>query len=277
LYNGKELQTDFDLEWYDYGARMYDASITIFSTTDPKAMEYHSQSPYVYATNNPIKFVDENGEGILEVIIGKLQNAGFMNGRTFTNGSKRVSVNRSQNKRDTDGTLIQWFDMWATGNPNVNSKWVDYVENTTIKYSATFSNESVTVGDKVHEINNVTLSREVTKTTVELDKYGTISTVYQSKQIISMTFAAEVDEDGNVSLGRFIDGSLEVEDEKEVENEEIDKSKGLRGFTDESQEFNRRRRDELSADDVSYDWQDGNQRFIEGNYQQEESQNSITP
>jgi hypothetical protein len=24
LYNGKELQDDFDLGWYDYGARFYD-------------------------------------------------------------------------------------------------------------------------------------------------------------------------------------------------------------------------------------------------------------
>ena len=30
LYNGKELQTDLNLHWYDYGARMYDQRWDVF-------------------------------------------------------------------------------------------------------------------------------------------------------------------------------------------------------------------------------------------------------
>ena len=63
LYNGKELQEDYGLEWYDYGARMYDSQIARFHTVDPKAEEFNFQSPFVYASNNPIKFIDKNGEG----------------------------------------------------------------------------------------------------------------------------------------------------------------------------------------------------------------------
>ena len=62
-YNGKELQDDFGLYWYDYGARFYDPELARFHTVDPKATDYYFQSPYVYAANNPILFIDKNGEG----------------------------------------------------------------------------------------------------------------------------------------------------------------------------------------------------------------------
>ena len=66
LYNGKELQDDLGLNWYDYGARMYDASLGRFMTKDPLAEKFTHQAPYVYADNNPIRFIDLNGENAWE-------------------------------------------------------------------------------------------------------------------------------------------------------------------------------------------------------------------
>ena len=63
-YNGKELNRMHGLDWYDYGARHYDAAIGSWPTMDPLAEKYYSISPYAYCGDNPIKFVDLQGKEI---------------------------------------------------------------------------------------------------------------------------------------------------------------------------------------------------------------------
>ena len=60
-YNGKELDTENGLNWYDYGARMYNPALGRFTTLDPMAEEYYDISLYAYCGNNPIRFIDSNG------------------------------------------------------------------------------------------------------------------------------------------------------------------------------------------------------------------------
>jgi RHS repeat-associated protein len=61
-YNGKELDRMHGLDWFDYGARMYDG--LRFTTMDPLAEKYYNVSPYVYCTNNPVKYVDPDGRTV---------------------------------------------------------------------------------------------------------------------------------------------------------------------------------------------------------------------
>ena len=66
-YNGKELDTKKGLNWYDYGARMYDAALGRWHVVDPMAEKYYSLSPYIYCNNNPVNAIDSNGEKIVFV------------------------------------------------------------------------------------------------------------------------------------------------------------------------------------------------------------------
>ena len=63
-YNGKELDTKKGLNWYDYGARHYDAALGRFITQDRFAEKYYALSPYQYGANSPFRYIDINGDSI---------------------------------------------------------------------------------------------------------------------------------------------------------------------------------------------------------------------
>ncbi len=61
-YNGKELDTKKGLNWYDYGARMYDPALGRWHVVDPLAEKYYGVSSYAYCKNNPINRIDPDGK-----------------------------------------------------------------------------------------------------------------------------------------------------------------------------------------------------------------------
>ncbi|MFZ6011289.1 MAG: RHS repeat-associated core domain-containing protein [Bacteroidota bacterium] len=62
LYNGKEIQDELQLGWYDYGARMYFSEIGKWGGVDASSELYYEWSPYNFCGNNSISFIDLNGK-----------------------------------------------------------------------------------------------------------------------------------------------------------------------------------------------------------------------
>ena len=63
-YNGKELNEELGLNMYDYGARFYDPALGRWFTPDALAEKYYDQSIYTYALNNPIIYIDPDGNQV---------------------------------------------------------------------------------------------------------------------------------------------------------------------------------------------------------------------
>ncbi|WP_123955310.1 RHS repeat-associated core domain-containing protein [Flavobacterium cheongpyeongense] len=62
-FNGKENDNELKGEGnsYDFGARMYDPRVGRWFAVDAKFKKYPDLSPYIYVANNPIHFVDYDG------------------------------------------------------------------------------------------------------------------------------------------------------------------------------------------------------------------------
>ena len=103
-YNGKEYDSKKGLNWYDYGARHYDAALGRCHTNDRFVEKYYSMSPYQYGANNPVNNIDVNGDTI---VVNPNPNGLIDNVKMFfgfdTKYQKDVKVDLQQLKKDDKG------------------------------------------------------------------------------------------------------------------------------------------------------------------------------
>ena len=104
-FNGKELDEETGLAYY--GARYSNNQMSMWLSVDRLAEKYPHSSPYVFSGNNPVSYVDPNGDSIIVKVWNSITS-------TFDQYSWEAGQNGDWGFYDDQGTQYQGSDIAVT-------------------------------------------------------------------------------------------------------------------------------------------------------------------
>jgi RHS repeat-associated protein len=114
--------TKSGVDRYDYGARFYDPQIGRFHTIDPLTEKNHLNTPYSYASNNPISYIDWMGLDTVQVNsnqpIKKDDVVVMEDGNMVTMSADEIVVKPERNVSEEPTGALPEFEVVPEGSEN---------------------------------------------------------------------------------------------------------------------------------------------------------------
>ena len=115
-YIGKEFDHTSGLDWYDHGARMYDAAKGSWDRMDKLAEKYKATTPYAYSINNPSKFADIDGLDIVYMLQGGIEQKRIISKQNITYVQNLANQGKESFSKE-DSLFLQTFIIHKTNIP----------------------------------------------------------------------------------------------------------------------------------------------------------------
>lgn len=135
-YIGKEFDHTSGLDWYDHGARMYDAAKGSWDRMDYFCEKYYPSSPYISCFNNPTRYIDESGDSAI-VLLAPYGARNFGHLAIAIQNENGVWCLYSKN-----GTY-EHFGIWGQEGSSDTEKHNDRGEKTATDINSLFNNPSI--------------------------------------------------------------------------------------------------------------------------------------